>query len=176
MISSMVTSMGIWHRCHDSLMVISSVTMNWLNEVLRGVMVSVGTIVLWRILNDGVFNWVEIFWVVRMMVWNVHSCKNASLVPWVWSDIRFMIVGVIQFWVISVSDVIFNIVVNLLVWVLHVSLSMMNDGMTKGSFSVWSISGKVSDSVVILTVVRTCMLIIDGMSMSIMRVVVCSMM
>lgn len=101
--------------------------MEWFDLVLYDVMVAVSAIIFRFILNNGVLNWMEILWMVGVMIWNIHSWQNAMLVPWVRSDIGLVIVCVVKLWMVSVSDMVLNIMVNLVVWMGHISFSVMNN-------------------------------------------------
>lgn len=57
-----------------------------------------------------VLNVVEVLWVVRVMVWNIHSVIDVMLSVLIWFNVSLVVVGVIQF--------VVSMVVNMVVYVM----------------------------------------------------------
>ena len=57
-----------------------------------------------------VLNVVEVLWVVRVMVWNIHSVIDVMLSVLIWLNVSLVVVGVVQF--------VVSVVVNMVVYVM----------------------------------------------------------
>jgi hypothetical protein len=79
-----------------------------------------------------VLNVVEVLWVVRVMVWNIHSVIDVMLSVLIWLNVSLVVIGVIQFVVsVVVNMVVYVMMRGRVVWmvdnwgsVVHVVVSM----------------------------------------------------
>lgn len=78
------------------------------------------------VVDSMVTNWVEVLSVVRVVVWDIGSMEDGVLLVIVWINIMLVIISVVQFSVVLMMDVIVDIVVSLMVFVVHDWLSVVN--------------------------------------------------
>lgn len=78
------------------------------------------------VVDSMVTNWVEVLSVVRVVVWDIGSMEDGVLLVIVWINIMLVIIRVVQFSVVLMMDVIVDIVVSLMVFVVHDWLSVVN--------------------------------------------------